>query len=119
MYASENVHNKVLGLVESNNYLEERGATVKNCTLYICKKIEDKRTWMWANFASESRLIFNFVLGPRKTVLKIRLKKYYTYLMIMEANPRFLELREKNEVKNSNRAETEALFDRAKKVEMR
>lgn len=27
---------------------------------------EDEGTWMWVNFAHESRLIIDFILGPKK-----------------------------------------------------
>jgi IS1 family transposase len=29
-------------------------------------KVEDNGAWMWVSFASKSRLIIYFVLGPRK-----------------------------------------------------
>ena len=29
-------------------------------------KVEDDRAWMWVSFAPKSKLIIDFILGPRK-----------------------------------------------------
>ncbi|MDD3316795.1 MAG: helix-turn-helix domain-containing protein, partial [Methanosarcina sp.] len=50
--------------------LEVQPATVSRWLLRAakqCEKVnEDEGTWMWVSFAPETRLIIDFVLGPRK-----------------------------------------------------